>query len=71
MLNQDGNANEMDIVPKIRCVFDGAPMYLAEINLEKRDFRLWKCPQCGARHTNEDDLVGVASQLSRVVNLLN
>jgi hypothetical protein len=37
-------------------------MYLAEIDLKKRAFRLWRCPQCDARRTNEDGLVGSASQ---------
>ena len=62
ILNQNGNRDEMDMVPKVRCFLDGAPMYLAEINPEKRGFRLWKCPQCGARRTNEEGLVGPASQ---------
>jgi hypothetical protein len=62
LLGQNGNSNEMDLVPKVRCLLDEAPMYLAEVNAERRDFRLWTCPQCGARRTNEDDLVGLASQ---------
>jgi hypothetical protein len=36
-------------------------MYLAEINPAKTDYRLWTCPQCGARRTNEEGLVGLAS----------
>ncbi|OLE01471.1 MAG: hypothetical protein AUG82_11180 [Ktedonobacter sp. 13_1_20CM_4_53_11] len=52
----------MDMVPRVRCARDGAPMYLAEINPEKRGLRLWTCPQCGARHTNEEGLVGLASE---------
>jgi len=62
ILSQNGNMEGMDMVPKVRCFLDGAPMYLAEINPEKRSFRLWTCPQCGARRTNEEDLVGRASQ---------
>ena len=62
ILSQNGNGDEMDMVPKVRCFLDGAPMYLAEINPEKRGFRPWKCPQCGARRTNEEGLVGPASQ---------
>jgi hypothetical protein len=56
MLNQSGNQDETDMVPKVRCFLDGAPMYLAEINPAKRDYRLWTCPQCGARRTNEEGL---------------
>jgi hypothetical protein len=60
MLNQSGNKDEMDMMPKVRCFLDGAPMYLSEINPAKRDYRLWTCPQCGARRTNEEGLVGLA-----------
>src|SRR5256884_4503772 len=42
-------------LPKVRCFLDGMPMYLAEIHPEKTSFRLWTCPQCGARRTNEED----------------
>ena len=62
MLSQNGNRAERDTMPKIRCFLDGAPMYLAEINPQKRSFRLWMCPQCGARRTNEESLAGFASQ---------
>ena len=61
ILNQDGN-NELDLVPRVRCLHDGTPMYLAEINPEKRGFRLWICPQCDGRCTNEEGLMGLASQ---------
>jgi hypothetical protein len=37
-------------------------MYLAEIGREKKDFRLWKCPQCHGRRTNEEGLAGLALQ---------
>jgi hypothetical protein len=37
-------------------------MHLAEINQEKRDLRLWRCPQCDGRRTNEEDLMRLASQ---------
>ena len=58
----DGNTNELDMVPRVRCLHDGTPMYLAEINPEKRGFRLWICPQCDRRRTNEEGLIGLASQ---------
>ena len=61
-LNQNGNSRDLGMVPKVRCAIDGASMYLAEINPQKRDFRLWTCPHCGAKHTNEEDLVGLPSQ---------
>jgi len=62
ILSQNGIANEPDTVPRVRCPHDGTPMYLAEIDLEKRAFRLWICPQCDKRRTNEEGLIGLASQ---------
>jgi hypothetical protein len=59
MLSQNGSGNEWDVMPKVKCFFDAAPMYLAEIDLKKRAFRLWRCPQCGASQTNEEGLVGL------------
>jgi hypothetical protein len=57
MLSQNGNIEE-DMVPRVRCPHDGAPMYLDEISVEKRDFRLWRCPQCEASRSNEEGLIG-------------
>jgi hypothetical protein len=48
------------MVPKVACLLDKTPMYLAEINPKKRSFRLWMCPQCGAKRTNEESVVGLA-----------
>jgi hypothetical protein len=62
MLGQNGSTNELDMVPSVRCLHDGMPMYLAEIDREKRSFRLWACPQCGGRHTNEKGLIGITSR---------
>ena len=61
-LSQNGNTDEPDMVPRVRCLHDGMPTYLAEINQEKRDFRLWRCPQCDGRRTNEEGLIGLASR---------
>ena len=61
-MSQDGNRDEMASLPKVRCPLDGAPMFLAEISPDKRSFRLWRCPECGARRTNEEGLVGLASE---------
>ena len=54
IFGQEGN---LDTFPKVRCRQDGMPMYLAETNPEKRDSRLWRCPQCGGTRTNEENLV--------------
>lgn len=58
--SQNGSGNEWNQMPKVNCFLDGTPMYLAEIDREKRAFRLWRCPQCGASITNEEGLVGLA-----------
>ncbi len=62
VVSQNGNTNELDMVPRVRCSHDGTPMYLAEIDREKKAFRLWICPQCDGTRTNEEGLVGSASQ---------
>lgn len=48
---------ELDMTPRVICLRDGRPMYLAELNPTKRDFRLWRCPQCDSTRTNEEGLV--------------
>jgi len=67
MPSQNGNGDAMDM-PRVRCFSDGAPMYLAEISPEKRSYRLWACPQCGARRTNEEGLVSSPSREIREVD---
>ena len=53
--DQNGNGNELEMIPNVRCPYDGAPMYLAEVLPEHRSFRLWKCPQCN-NHSNGGNL---------------
>jgi hypothetical protein len=62
ILSQNGNTNEVDMVSRVRCPHDGTPLYLAEIDLEKRGFRLWICPKCDGRRTNGEGMIGLASQ---------
>lgn len=57
-----GQEGDRDMVPRVTCREDGSPMYLAETNLAKRDFRLWRCPQCGGTPMNEENLVRGASE---------
>jgi hypothetical protein len=64
LLNQEGGINEPETVPRVRCPQDGVSMYLADINPKKRSFRLWKCPQCDRKRTNEEGLLGPTSQRS-------
>src|SRR5947209_1271111 len=60
--SQNGNRNDLEVIPAVQCLDDATPMYLAEIDLDKRDYRLWICPQCGGKRTHEQGLVGVASR---------
>ena len=62
ILSQNGITNEPDMVPSVRCLHDGTPMYLAEVDPDKKGFRLWICPQCDGRRTNEEGLIGLAPQ---------
>jgi hypothetical protein len=57
----DGTSTDFDVLtlPKVRCSKDGAFMYLGATDEAKRAFRLWICPQCDARRTNEEDLVSM------------
>jgi hypothetical protein len=59
---QKGTANERAVVPNVRCLHDGTPMYLAELDPDKRSFRLWICPHCDARRTNEEGLIGLGAE---------
>jgi len=62
ILSQNGNTNELDMVPNVRCPHDGTPMYLAEVDPDKKGFRLWICPECDGRRTNEEGLISLSSQ---------
>jgi hypothetical protein len=57
-----GNTNEQDMVPNVRCLREGTPMYLGELDSDRASFRLWICPQCDGRRTNEEGLIGMASE---------
>jgi hypothetical protein len=58
LLSPEGGTDELQMVPRVRCPQDGVSMYLVGINPEKRSFRLWECPQCGRKRSNEESLVG-------------
>jgi len=60
--SQNGHENDLEVIPAVRCLDDGTPMYLAEIDPDKRDYRLWICPQCGGRCTHEQGLAGMLSR---------
>jgi hypothetical protein len=45
---------ERDMLPCVRCSKDRQLMYLAEVWLERKDFRLWKCPKCNTSRRNQE-----------------
>jgi hypothetical protein len=54
---------EEERMPRISCPKDGQLMYLAEVMPEKRNFRLWKCPECDGSRTNEEDSGGLGKKV--------
>jgi hypothetical protein len=59
----DKEAVEQEILPRVRCASDERPMYLAKVQVERRNFRLWKCPECGASRTNEESSNELGKQM--------
>ena len=55
---QGANATELEMEPRVRCPKDGQLMYLAKVEPAKTSFRLWKCPECAASHTNQETSCG-------------
>jgi len=51
------NGIERDMMPRVACSQDGVRMYLAEVRSTLRSFRLWRCPQCGVSHTNQEPVL--------------
>lgn len=47
---------EKEILPRVRCPHDAAPMYLGEVRPQERSFRLWRCPLCSATATSNHAL---------------
>lgn len=52
VIKHNGNGIDGDMMPKVWCLQDGLPMYLAEV--PQRSFRLWRCPQCNSSRRNTD-----------------
>src|SRR6267378_6494688 len=51
---QGANASKRETEPRVRCPKDGRLMYLAKVEPAKKSFRLWRCPECAASHTNQE-----------------
>lgn len=43
---------EDEILPRVRCQHDGAPMYVGEVRPKERSFRLSRCPLFSATSTS-------------------
>jgi len=52
-----------EMVPRVSCPGDEHPMYLAEVQPEKKKFSLWKCPECNASRTNKESLLGLGKKI--------
>ena len=52
---KDTNIIGAEITPRVNCSNDGQRMYLAEVTPERRNFRLWKCPECDQSYMNDED----------------
>ena len=54
----DAKTNDLELIPRVSCINDGQRMYLAEVTPEKRNFRLWKCPECSQTWINNENTSG-------------
>jgi hypothetical protein len=52
-----------EMVPRVSCPGDEHPMYLAEVQPEKKKFSLWQSPECNASRTNEESLHGLGKKI--------
>jgi len=52
---KDANILGVEVTPRVNCSNDGQHMYLAEVTPERRNFRLWKCPECSQSCLNNED----------------
>ena len=60
---EDAKTIDEETPPRVNCPNDGQLMYLAEVSPQKGSFRLWKCPECNQRRTNEDILGGLGKKM--------
>ncbi len=55
---EDAKTIEQETAPQVSCSNDGQLMYLAEVDPERRSFRLWKCPECNLSCINDEESSG-------------
>ena len=56
---KDPKTVEEERTPRVSCPNDAQLMYLAEVTPQRRSYRLWKCPECNASHTNGETSDGL------------
>jgi hypothetical protein len=60
---KDAEATEQERTPRVTCPTDGQFMYLAEVIAARKNFRLWKCPECDQSRTNEETSGGLGKKM--------
>jgi hypothetical protein len=60
---QDPKVIEKETLPRLRCLLDDRPMFLAGVSPERRSFRLWKCPECDASRTDDESSIGLEKKM--------
>lgn len=60
---KDAETIEQEMTPRVSCPNDGRLMYLAEVSPQRRNFRLWKCPECNGCQTNEETSGGLGQKM--------
>ena len=60
---RDAKTIEQETTPRVSCPNDGHFMYLAEVMPQRRNFRLWKCPECNGSRTNEETSGGLGKKM--------
>jgi hypothetical protein len=60
---KDAKTIAQETTPHVSCSNDGQLMYLAEVMAERRNFRLWKCPECNLSRINEETSGGLGKEM--------
>ena len=55
---EDAKTIEMELIPRVNCSNDGHRMYLAEVLPQRRNYRLWQCPECNQGRANDEETSG-------------
>jgi hypothetical protein len=55
---EDAKTIEMELIPRVNCSNDGHRMYLVEALPQRRNYRLWQCPECNQGRANDEENSG-------------